>query len=164
MNRAQKIIQAYRNTPWRREAQLIGVFAAFCLVGALVLIAYIQVTSLRGTYGLQVREIQATSQAVEQNIEDQRAQLAQLTSTDHLSERANELGFVPVEPNAADYLVVPGYPDESQARLDLYSIEDLQTDDGVQLPATFTTSLIDWLREEIYQLSLKTGASGLGGE
>jgi len=147
MNRAQKIIEAYRNTPWRKQIQMLGLFAAFGVVAAVVMIVYVWVTSLAGAYGLQVQEYQATAQALEQVIEDKNAQLADLTSVENLAARADEQNYVPVDPNRIRYIEA-AEPQPVQP----------------QLPQEFTTSLIDWIREMIYLLSLETGAINLGGE
>jgi cell division protein FtsL len=163
MNRAQKIIQAYRNTPWRRQAQMIGTFAAFGVVAALVMIAYIWVTSNAGTYGLQVQEIQETNRAISQEIEDAKAELADLTSNEKMAVRATEMGFVPINPNRVRYVVVSGYTSEPTPALAEDTASQTASEPN-QLPAEFTTSLIDWLSAFIYKLSLKTGSAMVGGE
>ena len=162
MNRAQKILQAYRNTPWRRQIQVLSMFGAFAAVAALVMIVYIWMTSQAGTYGLQVQEYQATAQALEQSIEDKKVELADLTNTENLEKRAEEAGFQPVDPNRIRYLEVDGYYTQQPLQLaPAPNVAHAQTpDDG--LPQTFTSSLFDWIRETIYQLSVQTGSVGIG--
>jgi len=162
MNRAQKIIQAYTNTPWRRQAQIIGTFAAFGVVVAMVMIAYIWISSNAGTYGLQVQEIQETNQALQKEIEDKKAELADITSSGPMATRANEMGFVPVNPERVRYLSVSGYP--VQATPDIYGLTAPQESAHKELPPEYTTSLFDWFQAFIYQLSLKTGSALTGEE
>lgn len=162
MNRAQKIIEAYRNTPWRKQTQMLGLFAVFGFVAALVMIVYVWVTSMAGAYGLQVQEYQATTRALEQQIEDKKAKLANLEVTLNLEERAEAAGFQPADTNRLRYLAVEGYYGPEPFQLAPHS-PDMQQSQDVQLPPEYTTSLIDWMREMIYQLSLKTGSSGVGG-
>lgn len=161
MNRAQKIIQAYTNTPWRRQAQIIGTFAAFGVVVAMVMIAYIWISSNAGTYGLQVQEIQETNQALQKEIEDKKAELANITSSGPMATRASEMGFVPVDPEHIRYLTVSGYP--GQVSPDVPGASAPKEPARQLLPAEYTTSLFDWFQAFIYQLSLKTG-SVLAGE
>lgn len=163
MNRAQKIIEAYRNTPWRKQIQMLGFFAAVGVVATVVMIVYVWVTSLAGAYGLQVQEYQATAQALEQVIEDKNAQLANLTSVENLATRAADQNYVPVDPNRIRYVEVEGYFGEQPIQLAPPTSAQPQTVQS-QLPQEYTTSLIDWIREMIYQISLKTGAVNLGGE
>jgi len=162
MNRAQKILQAYRNTPWRQQIQVLSMFGAFAAVAALVMIVYIWVTSQAGTYGLQVQEYQATAQAIERSIEDKKVELADLTNTENLAERADEAGYQPVDPNRIRYLEVEGYyvqPDLQLAPAPS-AVQAQTSEDG--LPPAFTSSLYDWIRETIYQLSIRTGSAGIG--
>lgn len=163
MNRAQKIIEAYRNTPWRRQVQMLGLFAAFGVVAAVVMIVYVWVTSLAGAYGLQVQEYQETAQALEKVIEDKNAHLAELTSVDNLAARAEDQDYLSVDPNRIRYLEVDGYPADQPLQLapNTSASQEAATN---QLPAAYTTSLIDWLRQAIYELSLQTGSAGLGDE
>lgn len=163
MNRAQKIIEAYRNTPWRKQIQMLGLFAAFGVVVAVVMIVYVWVTSLAGAYGLKVQEYQATAQSLEQVIEDKNAQLADLTSLENLAARAAEQNYIPVDPNRIRYVEVEGYAGEQPIQLAPSTSVQPQTAQS-QLPHEFTTSLIDWIWDMIYQISVKTGVTDLGGE
>jgi hypothetical protein len=163
MNRAQKIIEAYRNTPWRQQTQMLGLFAVFGFVAALVMIVYVWVTSMAGTYGLQVQEFQATARALEQQIEDKKAKLANLEGTSNLTERAIAAGYQMADPNRIRYLEVEGYYGPQPFQL-APSTPGQQQSQDLHLPAEYTTSLIDWMREMVYQLSLKTGSAEAGGD
>lgn len=160
MNRAQKFLQAYRNTPWRRQLQVLSMFGALAVVAALVMILYIWMTSQAGTYGLQVQEYQATAQALEQSIEDKKVELADLTSTENLAERAEKAGYIPADPNRVRYLEVEGYFEEPSLQLapSPNQLHAQTRDDG--LPPAFTASLFDWIRETIDQF--KNGSTGWG--
>jgi hypothetical protein len=162
MNRAQKIIQAYRNTPWRRQINMISTFVTFGLVVALVMLVYVWVTSRAGAYGLQVQEYQETNQVLERNIENAKAELGDLTRNEAMVARATEMGFVPVDSNRMRYIVVPGYPGEPTPEIIPQTTPHAAGDD--QLPPQYTTSLIDWLQAFIFDLSLKTGSAQIGGE
>lgn len=141
---------------------MLGLFAAFAVVAAVVMIVYIWVTSLAGAYGLQVQEYQETARALEKVIEDKKAHLADLTSVENLVARADEKNYQSVDPNRIRYIEVEGYPAEQNLQLAPSTSANQQLETN-QLPASFTTSLVDWLREVIYELSLKTGSAGLGG-
>ena len=162
MNRAQKFIQAYRNTPWRRQINMVGTFAAFGLVATLVMLAYVWVTSNAGAYGLQVQEYQETNQQLEQEIEDAKAELGNITSNEVMAARATEMGFVPVDSNQMRYLVVPGYPGEpTPAVIPQPTAHGSGQEEN--LPSEYTASLLDWLQAFIYDLSVRTGSAGVGG-
>jgi cell division protein FtsL len=162
MNRAQRFIQAYATTPWRRQVQVIGLFSAFVIVVALAASAYLWVTSLAATYGRQVQEIQATAQVVEENIEDLSVEYGELTTTDRMQQLAEEKGFQPLTTRQLEYLTVSGYPDE-QALVISHPSSNHPEESSSELPPEFTQSLIDWVREVLFQISVGTGASDAGG-
>lgn len=162
MNRAQRFIQAYANTPWRRQVQVIGLFSAFVVVVALVASAYLWVSSLAATYGRQVQEIQSTAQVVEDNIEDLSAELGELTTTERMQQLAEDQGYTPMTPWDLEYLVVPGYPEDQPLTIAPKKLS-LPADSRQELPPEFTQSLIDWVRETIFKISLETGAASQDG-
>jgi cell division protein FtsL len=162
MNRAQRFIQAYATTPWRRQVQVIGLFSAFVVVVALVASAYLWVSSLAATYGRQVQEIQSTAKVVEENIEDLNAELGELTTTERMQQLAEEQGYVSISPWDLEYLVVSGYPEEQPISIAPENLS-LPVETKQELPPEFTQSLIDWVRETLFKISLGTGASNPDG-
>jgi cell division protein FtsL len=162
INRAQRFFQAYSTTPWRRQVQVIGLFSAFVIVVALVASAYLWVTSLASTYGRQVQEIQATAQVVEENIEDLTVRLSELTTTERMKELAEENGYRHLTTGSLEYLVVPGYPEDQPLVIAPQSLAS-PVASSRELPPEYTQSLIDWIRQVIFKISLGTGASEAGG-
>lgn len=162
MNRAQRIIQAYKNTPWRRQLGMFSSVVTAGLVLVLVGFAYTYLTSYGGTYGLQVQEYQTTNQYLDNEIENAKADLADITGSVPLATRAADLGYVPAQSNELRYIVVSNYPANPTPAV---FAEGPHQAEGqtTHLPPEFTTSLIDWLRAFIYDLSLKTGAADVGG-
>lgn len=160
MNRAQKILQAYRNTPWRRQTQMLSRLAAVGVVVAFVAFVYIWMTSQAGTYGLHAQEYQRTALAAEQNIEDKRAELADLTSNESLAKRAAKMGYVPADPNRVRYLEVEGYYVDPPLQLaPPPSAIHQRVDEETGLPLEFTTSLIEWIQQTLFSI----GVGGGGG-
>jgi hypothetical protein len=150
-------------TPWRRQVQILGIFSAFVVVVALVAGAYLWVTSLAATYGRQVQEIQATAQVVEENIEDLNASLGELTTTERMQALAEESGYQRLTTADLEYLVMPGYPEDQPIVISSGNPEEAAAVPDENLPAEYTSSLIDWIRGLIYDISLGTGAASRGG-
>ena len=162
LNRAQRFIQAYAITPWRRQVRVIGLFSAFVIVVALAAGAYLWVTSLGATYGRKVQEIQSTAQVVEENIEDLSVEFGELTTTERMQELAEEKGYQPLTTWQLEYLKVAGYPEDQPLVISPESAHKT-TEQTQALPPEFTQSLIDWVRDLVYQVGLGTGASRTGG-
>jgi len=141
---------------------MVSTFVTFGLVAALVMLAYVWVTSKAGAYGLQVQEYQATNQVLAREIENAKAELGDLTRNETMAERATQMGFVPVDSDRMRYLVVPEYPGEPTPPVIAQATPHAAVHEH-QLPPKYTASLIDWLQAFIYDLSLKTGSAEVGG-
>lgn len=80
-------------------------------------------------------------------IADLEAELAELTSSEVMKERAEQLKFQQVDPASIVYIKVPGYPGRSQALL-APPPEPITTGSKV-IPQAYRESLLDWLTDEI---------------
>jgi hypothetical protein len=156
MDYQQRIIQAYRNTPWRMQLQIIGLVSASIAFIGLIAGVYLNVSARASTIGREVQGIQATQQVLERDIEDQQTKLANLTSAVTMTERANKKGYKVVSPEQTTYLIVGGYPGKQVAVLAPPASNRPTL--GPQLPGDFTISLFEWIRKTVYLISLETGA------
>lgn len=156
MNYRNRLIQAYRNTPWRMQLQIIGLFSASVVFMAVIAGVYLNVTARAATIGREIQGLQATQQVLERQIEDQVSSLAHLSSAKTMQKRAKEKGFVMVDPSEAVYIQVNGYPGKQTAQLAPSSHSSDSSDP--QLPREFTISMIEWVRHTIYLIGLQTGA------
>jgi cell division protein FtsB len=143
MKRTQHLIQAYRQAPWRRQLQMIGLLAASFAFMALIAWVYLDISARASTIGRSVQNLQEQREDLEQEIEDLESQLASLTSVESMQARAVDLGFEAISPGAITYLVVPGYV--GRAETQLAPRPGSQFAGGVRLPATYTESLFVWL-------------------
>ena len=156
MKRREKLIQAYKNTPWRKQFQVIGLFSASIVVIAIVGGVYLTVTAQAATYGRRVQAVREEISEVERDIQDMQAELAYLTSAEYMAERIEGSDYIPVNPNRVTYLLVPGYPGRNPIDLSVKEGEGKET--VVQLPPEYTMSLMDWVSAWIYKIGIKTGA------
>jgi cell division protein FtsL len=158
MDRSLKLIQAYKQTPWRRQFQVIGLFSATVVFVAIVAGVYLNVTARAATFGREIQSIRRDSREIEREIEDLQSRLAILSSGRDMRKRAEELGFVSIDPNLAEYLKVPSYPEEQMIEL-APELEPPEAQSAPQLPPQYTMSLFDWIREMMYKISVETGAA-----
>jgi hypothetical protein len=143
LRRSKELIQAYQQAPWRRQMQVLGYIAigliAISLVGAL----YLNITARAATAGRLVQQYQRDVSDMEQKIEDLQTELAFITSVETMQERATELGFEPVSPNAITYLSVPEYQGRP-AGAQLAPRAGDRFSAAARLPEAYTESLFDW--------------------
>jgi cell division protein FtsL len=162
MSRRENWIQAYKNVPWRKQLQLIGLFSASVVFVALIAGVYLNVTARASTYGREIQEMQAETAVIEREIEDLESQLGQLTSAENMAKRAKDLGFEPITTNTATYIQVKDYPGKKPAVL--APAAEAMINKQAELPRQYTISLIEWIRETIYLIGLETGAQTEGAK
>jgi hypothetical protein len=150
LKRSKKLVQAYNQAPWRRQMQILGLFAAGILGLALVAALYLEVTARAATAGRLVQSLQEQRSDAEQRIEDLETNLALSTSIEVMQERAEDLGFAPVSPAVFSYLPVVGYEGKQVPQLAPRAGSDFVA--RSRLPAEYTRSLFDWLGEMIASL------------
>ena len=158
MNQGQKLIQAYKNTPWRRQLQVIGLYTAVVIFLAIVAGVYLNVTALAAIYGRDIQEYRRQTLKIEQDIQDIQSELALHAAVLGMAQKAEDMNFVSVNPNNATYLKVPGYKEDQPIELapEIHPLEDILQN---QLPLEYTESLFDWISSQIYKIGLKTGAA-----
>ncbi|HET9910925.1 MAG TPA: hypothetical protein VFQ13_03495 [Anaerolineales bacterium] len=143
---ATQIIHAYKQAPWRVQRQWIGAFLLVVIGGAMIAALYLDVTARAAVAGRRIQELRSEITTIQRENADLETQLADLTSTAVMRQRAIELGYRPVQPGELDYVAVPGFfkpePDI------LLAAEDTMPHVEVQ-PAEYTQSLLEWFDEQI---------------
>jgi cell division protein FtsL len=147
MDRVRSLTQAYSQTPWRKQMQIIGLFLLILVLVSLVAGIYLSVTARAATIGREVLQMQSNIETLTRENADLETQLASMKSAGRLEERARALGFEPIQKDQALFLVVPGYV--RPERVTLAPPPAPVTAVAASLPPNFTQSLVDWLRERI---------------
>jgi cell division protein FtsL len=149
MNRVQSLTQAYSQAPWRKQLQWIGLFMLVLILAAIVAGIYLSVSAEASSNGRAIQAMYAHIDRMEREIEDQKTQLALLTSNDEMAKRAEALGFLPVKKDEVLYIVVPGYKRSDQPILG--SPPGSAVPGAAMLSPEYTQSLFEWLRERIFE-------------
>lgn len=139
-------VHAYRLAPWRIQRQWIGNLLLAVVAMAMVAALYLDVTAHAAIAGRQIQDLSAQINSVEHASADLQTQLATLTSTSFMQQRAADLGYQPVEQSQVEYLVVPGYAAPQPAILDAAPQPGLS---APTIPPEYTQSLLDWLDDQI---------------
>lgn len=149
MEQVQNFAQAYKQAPWRKQWQMIGVFLLVVVFSALVVSLYLNVTARAGEVGREIVRIQDETEKIEQVNEDIRSQIAFQTSASHMAQRARSLGFQPKDSETALYMVIEGYQERQPVIL-----APLHNPAAVQrsmLPVEYSESLFEWLQRQSFQ-------------
>jgi hypothetical protein len=101
--------QAVRQTPWRPSTQIAAIVALLMIIAIIIGALYLAQATNTATTGRQLADLAATRDQLQRSNEDLIAAIAFQKDISKLRGRAQELGFVPIDPSRLDYIVVPGY-------------------------------------------------------
>ena len=147
MNTIQNLAQAYAQTPWRKQVQIIGLVLLCVLFTVLIASIYLNVSARAATYGREILLMQEEIQRLQLENADLKTRLGILLSSKEMEARALEMGFEPVEKGESVFVVVPGYVARQPGIL--ASAPPAENAVVVTLPPRFTESLVDWLKERL---------------
>ena len=124
------------------------MFLVILILGLVIAMIYVNVNAEAVAAGREIQAMQNSIEIVERSIADKEAHLAYITSAVEMEKRALEIGFQPVNPGDAKFIVIQGYrgrveailappakPAAAQARI---------------LSPEYSLSLVDWLKQELY--------------
>ena len=137
---------AYKQAPWRIQLQWIGNFLLGMFGLALIAALYLDITSQAALAGRSIQDMMGQITVIQNANADLESQLASITSTTVMEQRAVAMGYQPVDPTQIEYVVVPGYHEPQPAILSAAPV--LQPALPSQ-PPEYTQSLIEWLDQRL---------------
>ncbi|MFU8772625.1 MAG: hypothetical protein ACNA8H_09425 [Anaerolineales bacterium] len=147
MEQVNRLSQAYKQAPWRKQLQFIGIFSLVLIMIALVAGIYLDVTARTATLGRSIQEMRRNIESFRMSNADLEIRIASITSSAEMEKRAIELGFSKIEPDRVVYIEVPGYL-HRQPNINAES-PALTATTSSGLSSEYTQSLFDWLRERV---------------
>jgi hypothetical protein len=140
------LVHAYKIAPWRVQRQWIGNVLLAVVALAMIATLYLDVTSQAAIAGREIQDLTTSISVSQQASEDLQTQLASLTSTHVMEQRALDLGFRPMQSGEAEYLVVPGY---SVLKPEILSSVPVLQLSALTIPPEYNESLLDWIDQKI---------------
>lgn len=150
-----RFIQAYRQAPWRGQLQWIGLALLVIVVFSLTAWVYLSVSSRTSIAGRDIQEMRSTMNKTEENIADIQSQIASLTTTSVMENRAKKLGYKVVDPDKSNYMVISGY--NGRKSPDMTSTKSVDDVPGAVITSEFTQSLWDWMYQRFVDPTLNLG-------
>lgn len=145
MENFSQMVRRIRQAPWRVQRQWIGLILLALVIMVLLSVLYLNITVNAAIAG---REIQFLNRAIEENLRrnaDLSTELAALTSVEAMRQRAEALGYRPVEPSEVTYIIVKGYA--GKPPINLSSKPALRP--SSLLRPEYSETLFDWLTRQI---------------
>lgn len=138
-----KIMQAYKQAPWRVQLQWLFYLALVIVMAVVVAALYLNISAQAASAGLDFQSAEWVREDLVRQIANDNGVLGQITSEENMSARAKALGYKTAAMDQAVYVVVPGYTGREQASLAPAPGPDMYTDPVIK--PGYTESLWDWL-------------------
>jgi hypothetical protein len=146
-----RILQAYKQAPWRVQLQWIGLFLLGLVLVASVAGLYLNISAQAATAGRNIQFLESNIDDLNNEIAELTTELASKTVTSSMKERAEELGFKLIDPKHAVYLEIPGYNPDADLVLAPPRVNIIPQSPVVQ--SSYKISLWDWFVEKIWNPS-----------
>lgn len=148
--------QAYRQAPWRLQSQWVGLFFVLFIPILVVSFVFLNITSQAANAGLEVNDLNYSKRSILIRMSVLRTELAEARSTTVMQAKAEEMGFVSVEPGTALYISFPGYtpPQPEMVNPEPYVREVVRP----ILKESYRESLLDWLLDRVLDILKEQGA------
>ena len=144
--RVTRLVQAYRQAPWRTQRQWILIFLLAMVALGMVAGLYLNVTARAALAGRQVQVLEESIAETRRANADLQTLIAAQLSSGNMAQRAEALGFEPVTPESVEYIVINGYFPPQAVSMSPTTSDSSQ---AAAIDPLYTQSLLQWLDEKI---------------
>ena len=106
---ARKSKQAYKQAPWRRQIQSIGLSLLPVVAIAIFISLYLITSAQAAAAGLHIMNLHYDEEEILRTIANQRTQLAWITSYSQMQKRAAILGYEVASESNVHFIMIEGY-------------------------------------------------------
>lgn len=138
----EKLTQAYKQKPWRIQVLWISRILSVLIVVILTIVLHLNITTQAASAGVQIRVLESEREYLEREINNNRTELAVLTSATMMQERAKELGFVKATAADIEYIYIDQYVEKEPDIFIPQSTFNFREESKIK-PA-YTQSMWDW--------------------
>ncbi len=146
-----RLVQAFKQAPWRLHAQSVGLFLLALIAILLVASVYLSISGLAANAGLDAYRLDLKRMDLEREIAHRKATLALITSAPNMEERALSMGFEKINPEDALYITIPGYA--GKQTMVVAPPPGINENSRQLVKSIYRESLWDWLFTGINSLS-----------
>ncbi len=114
---ARKTKQAYKQAPWRRQLQSVGISLMPVIAIVAVLSIYLIISAQAASAGLEIMDMHYEEEEILRIIANQRTELAWKTSYTEMQKRAEKTGYEVAAAENVHFMVIPGYQGQNPVLL-----------------------------------------------
>ncbi len=145
-----RLLQAYKQAPWRLQLQWIGLFLLALVLVAAVTGVYLSISAQAAGAGRNIQSLEYQIEETNNQISDLTTNLAKAQSAEKMMAKAEEMGFHLLDPASAVYIEVPGFDPNAELVLAPPRVNILNEVPIIQ--SSYKSSLWDWFVKNIWQL------------
>jgi cell division protein FtsL len=150
-----RLVTVRRDNGMRIQQQWAISFIAVVAMLALLAGLYLNITATASIAGRQIQNLEVEITANEQVNADLETRIATLMADSILEQRAQALGFEPVDRKTLQYMVVPGYFPPQAVNM----VSAVTSDEALSASPEFNETLIDWVSRQIQAASVPLAES-----
>ena len=153
---ARKNKQAYKQAPWRRQIQSIGLSLLPVVAIAVFISLYLIISAQAAAAGLQIMNLHYEEEEILRTIANQRTQLAWIASYSQMQKRAEKMGYETAPESNVHYITIAGY--QGQNAVLIAPPPGLENDSALLVNDLYNQSLSNWFLNTFFIAS----SSGIG--
>ena len=139
---ARKSKQAYKQAPWRRQIQSIGLSLLPVVAIAVIISLYLIISAQAATAGLQIMNLHYEEEEILRTIANQRIQLAWITSYSQMQKRAKKMGYEATQESNLHYITIVGY--QGQNAVLMAPPPGIENESALLVNEWYNQSLSNW--------------------
>jgi len=155
---ARKSKQAYKQAPWRRQIQSIGLSLLPVVAIAVIISLYLIISAQAATAGLQIMNLHYEEEEILRTIANQRTQLAWITSYSQMQKRAERMGYESTQESNLHYITIAGY--QGQNAILMAQPPGIENESALLVNEWYNQSLSNWFLDTFFIAS----SDGIGGD
>ncbi|MBE0699462.1 MAG: hypothetical protein IH586_21270, partial [Anaerolineaceae bacterium] len=152
-----RLMQAYRQAPWRTQIQRIAILLLVLIAIGSIAGLYLSVSAQAATAAIQIRQFEATRDALKQVHSNLESELALNNTSENMAKRAQELGYQPLDTQSVQYLLIPEYPGRQPAMI--APPPEMPHLVRPLIRSSYTQSLWDWVLDNMTRSGGQHGES-----
>ncbi|MDO9545733.1 MAG: hypothetical protein Q7J07_03155 [Pelolinea sp.] len=155
---AKKSKQAYKQAPWRRQIQSIGLSLLPVVAIAIFIMLYLVISAQAAAAGLEIMNLHFDEEEILRKIANQRTQLALITSFTQMQKRAEKLGYEPASESNIQYIKISGYQGKNAVLI--APPPGIENESALLVNDLYNESLANWFVETFFITSQSSQGDG----
>jgi len=155
---ARKSKQAYKQAPWRRQIQSIGLSLLPVVAIAIFISLYLIISAQAAAAGLQIMNLHYDEEDILRAIANLRTQLAWITSYSQMQKRAEILGYEVASESNVYFIMIEGY--QGQNAVLIAPPPGFENESASFVNELYNQSLSNWFLNTFFMSSSSNNGRG----